>query len=168
MAQTVSASVKGLKSENVTITDSTGAGPVAVRGGRRRGRRLEQSAEARFARPKEAAINAMLASTLGPGKAKVTINADLNVDETTEKRETYGASKVPLTRTHRERGTRAPRAPPTPAEPPGRRVTSRPTPATAATGATTANRYSNEKATRTNGVNKKVRETKIAPGEFRR
>ena len=42
MAQTAASSVKGLKSENVTITDSTGADPVAVRRGRRHGRLRKQ------------------------------------------------------------------------------------------------------------------------------
>ncbi len=88
MAQTVAASVKGLKSENVTITDSSGAilWPSDEAGGAAGGSGSKQSAEARFARQKEAAINAMLDSTLGPNKAKVTVNADLNVDETTARR----------------------------------------------------------------------------------
>jgi flagellar M-ring protein FliF len=101
MAQTVSSSVKGLKSENVTITDSTGAilWPSDEAGGAGAGGGGKQAAEARFARQKEAAINAMLASTLGPNMAKVTVNADLNVDQSTEEKLTYGATGTPLTRT---------------------------------------------------------------------
>src|SRR5215207_4344503 len=59
MAQTVSASVKGLKSENVTITDSSGAilWPSDEAGGAAGGTGSKQSAEARYARQKEAAIN---------------------------------------------------------------------------------------------------------------
>ena len=101
MAQTVSASVKGLKSENVTITDSSGAilWPSDEAGGAAGGTGGKQAAEARYARQKEAAINAMLASTLGPNKAKVTVNADLNVDQSSEEKLTYGGTTVPLTET---------------------------------------------------------------------
>src|SRR3954470_15613468 len=86
MAQLTASSVKGLKSQNVTITDSTGAvlWPSDEAGGTGGGGSSKTSAEARWARSKENAINAMLASTLGPGKAQVKINADLNMDETTQ------------------------------------------------------------------------------------
>jgi flagellar M-ring protein FliF len=167
MAQTVSASVKGLKSENVTITDSTGAILWPSEEAGAGGGGSKQSAEARFARHKEAAINAMLASTLGPGKAKVTVNADLNVDETTEKEETYGANKVPLTETTENEqmtGSGAGNAG-------GAAGTGRNVPTYSGNGddeGDGANSYSNEKATRTNGVNKKIRETKIAPGEVKK
>src|SRR3954447_4473227 len=82
MAQTAAASVKGLKSENVTITDSTGAilWPSDDANGSPGGS-SKASAEARYARQLESSINAMLTSTLGPNMAKVTINADLNVDK---------------------------------------------------------------------------------------
>ena len=84
IAQLVASSVKGLKTENVTITDSSGAAPVAP-GGRAAApaaaRAAKQAAEARYARPLEANLNAMLTRTLGPGKAQVQVNADLNVDK---------------------------------------------------------------------------------------
>src|SRR6478735_747155 len=99
MAQTVSSSVKGLKSANVTITDSSGVilWPSDEAGGAGGGTGGKQAAESRFARQKEAAINAMLASTLGPNVAKVTVNADLNVDQSSEEKLTYGGTTVPLT-----------------------------------------------------------------------
>ena len=52
-------------------------------GGGAGGGSSKAAAEARYARQIESSINAMLASTLGPGKAQVKVNADLNVDETT-------------------------------------------------------------------------------------
>ena len=87
MAQTAAASVKGLKSENVTITDSSGAilwpsdeaGGAA--GGSAASRRPRRATPVRW----RAAINAMLASTLGPNMAKVTVNADLNVDKSSDR-----------------------------------------------------------------------------------
>lgn len=165
MAQATAASVKGLKSENVTITDSTGAilWPSDEAGGAAGGS-SKQAAEARFSRQKAAAINAMLDSTLGPGKAKVTVNADLNVDETTEKEETYGANKVPLTESIEKEAMEGAGA----ANAGGNAGTARNVPTYSRNddnGNGGTGSYSNEKETRTNGVNKKIRETKVAPGE---
>src|SRR4051794_14092749 len=97
MAQLTASSVKGLKAENVTITDSTGAvlWPSDEAGGTGGGSSSKSSAEARWARQKETAINAMLASTLGPGKAQVKVNADLNMDETTQDELTVAGKGAP-------------------------------------------------------------------------
>src|SRR3954466_1750153 len=72
MAQTAASSVKGLKAENVTITDSTGAilWPNDESGGST-GSSSKASAEARYARQMETSIDALLNSTLGPNKARV-------------------------------------------------------------------------------------------------
>ena len=164
MAQTVSASVKGLKSENVTITDSSGAilWPSDEAGGAAGGS-SKQSAEARFSRQKEAAINAMLASTLGPNKAKVTVNADLNVDDTTEESETYGADGTPLTETvESEKMEGAGNA-----NAGGNAGTARNVPSyseNGGNGAAGAGNYENNKKTTQNGVNRKIVKTKKAPG----
>src|SRR3954470_4053660 len=95
MAQTAAASVKSLKSENVTITDSTGAilwpSDEAASG---TGSSSKASAEARYARQRESSINAMLTSTLGRDKARVKINADLNVDKESTEELTYGKDGV--------------------------------------------------------------------------
>src|SRR3954449_6018029 len=99
MAQVAASSVKGLKAENVTITDSTGSvlwpSDDAAAGGT--GGSSKMSAEARFARQKEASLNALLAAALGPGKAQVKVTADLNVDKSTSKELTYAAKGTPLT-----------------------------------------------------------------------
>src|SRR5919202_1858249 len=79
IAQLVASSVKGLKPDAVTITDGGGqllwpqgdaAGGAAGGAGS-----TKQAAEARYAQALEANLDAMLASTLGPGKAQVQINA---------------------------------------------------------------------------------------------
>jgi len=85
IAQLTASSVKGLKKDNVTITDSTGQllwpqGDAAGGGGGGAGS-SKQAAEARFDRALEANLNSMLTSTLGAGKARVQVNADLNVDQ---------------------------------------------------------------------------------------
>ena len=98
MAQLTASSVKGLKTDNVTITDSSGAmlWPSTDGSGGAGGGSSKASAETRKARAIESSINAMLASTLGPGKAQVKVNADLNMDETTQKELTYAAKGTPL------------------------------------------------------------------------
>jgi flagellar M-ring protein FliF len=100
IAQMTASAVKGLKSENVTITD--GAGQLlwpSGDGGDPSGGAgaTKQSAEARYDRTLESSLNAMLAATLGPNKARVTVNADLNVDKTSQQALTYAKKGVPLT-----------------------------------------------------------------------
>jgi flagellar M-ring protein FliF len=97
IAQLTASSVKGLKTGNVTITDGSGQllwpqGDGAAGGG---AGATKQAAEARFDRQLEGTLNAMLASTLGPGKAQVQVNADLNVDKINTKELTYGKTGVP-------------------------------------------------------------------------
>jgi flagellar M-ring protein FliF len=99
IAQLTSSSVKGLKKDNVTITDSSGqllwpqGDGVGAAGGSGGGK---QAAEARFDRALEANLNSMLAGTLGPDKARVQVNADLNVDQTTRDELKYAKKGVPM------------------------------------------------------------------------
>jgi flagellar M-ring protein FliF len=99
MAQLAAGAVKGLKTDNVTITDVSGAilWPSVDAGAG--GSNSKQAAETRYSRQMESTINAMLAATLGPGLAQVKVNADLNMDETTQKQLTYGTKGVPLSST---------------------------------------------------------------------
>jgi len=99
IAQLTSNSVKGLKPANVTVTDATGqvlwpAGDGAAGG---TGGGTKQAAEERYARNVEASINAMLARTLGPDKAMVQVQADLNMDKTTRNELRYARRGVPMT-----------------------------------------------------------------------
>jgi flagellar M-ring protein FliF len=99
IAQLTASSVKGLKKDNVTITDSTGQllwpqGDAAGAGG---SGSSKQAAEARFDRALEANLNSMLASTLGAGKARVQVNADLNVDQVKRNELKYAKKGVPQT-----------------------------------------------------------------------
>lgn len=109
IAQLVASSVKGLKTDNVTITDGSGqllwpagngTGGAGVTAGK-------QDLEARYSRAVEADVNAMLVRTLGPGKAQVSVTADLNADKTTREQLTYAKKGVPTetqTETERLRG----------------------------------------------------------------
>jgi flagellar M-ring protein FliF len=101
IAQIVASSVQGLKSDKVTITDSTGQllWPAGDATGGADGSvsagATKQAAEARFDASMEARLNAMLAQTLGPGKAQVQVNADLNVDRITRHELVYSKKGVP-------------------------------------------------------------------------
>ncbi len=99
IAQLVASSVKGLKTENVTITDASGSllwpagdgssGAAGVAAGK-------QALEARYANSMEADLNQMLIRTLGPNKATVEVTADLNADKTSREKLTYAKKGVPL------------------------------------------------------------------------
>jgi flagellar M-ring protein FliF len=98
IAQLVASSVKGLKTDNVTITDGAGQllwpqgdGLGDVGGGA--GTKL--AAETRYERALQASLNALLVQTLGAGKARVQVKADLNVDRTTESKVVVDGAPVP-------------------------------------------------------------------------
>jgi flagellar M-ring protein FliF len=97
IAQLTASSVPGLSTGKVTITDSNGQivwpqGDGA--GGGIGAGATKQAAEARYASQMESRLNAMLASTLGPGKAQAQVNADLNVDKTTKNTLVYDKKPV--------------------------------------------------------------------------
>jgi flagellar M-ring protein FliF len=97
IAQMTASAVKGLKIGDVTITDGSGQllwpqgdGTTSGAAGA-----TKQATEANKARELESKVNAMLASTLGPGKAQVQVSVDMNVDKTNTKELTYGKTGVP-------------------------------------------------------------------------
>jgi flagellar M-ring protein FliF len=106
IAQLVASSVKGLKLSDVTITDGGGQllWPNGQDGGTTDGQMAataKQAAEARYAQQTESNLTAMLAQTLGPGKAQVQVNARLNTDQATSDELIYAKKGVPL-RTEKE------------------------------------------------------------------
>src|SRR3954447_3326392 len=163
MAQTAASSVKSLKSENVTITDSTGAilWPSDEAGGT--GSSSKASAEARYARQMESSINAMLSSTLGADKARVKINADLNVDKSSTEELTYGKTGVPITESSASETMKGSSG----ATSGGASGTSSNVPTysgnKSGSAAGTGN-YNNKKVDTNFGVDKKVTKTETAPG----
>jgi flagellar M-ring protein FliF len=163
IAQLVSSSVKGLKTENVTITDAAGSllwpqGDGAGGAGMVAGK---QALEARYARAMEADLNALLTRTLGPGKGQVAVTADLNADKTTRDKVTYAKRGVPLktqTETERLRGGGATTG--------GAAGTANNIPQYAgpAGGGAANSNYQRETENTEFGVNKQVDRTEIAPG----
>src|SRR5271154_525429 len=97
IAQLVASSVPGLQLSKVTITDGTGAllWPQPAGGAGGSGASV-QEAEQRYDQSTAASLDAMLAQTLGTGKAQVLVYANMNVDQTTQESLTYGKPGVPL------------------------------------------------------------------------
>ncbi|UGS33708.1 flagellar basal-body MS-ring/collar protein FliF [Capillimicrobium parvum] len=168
IANLVASSVQDLKTDNVTITDGSGqllwpAGDGSAGGA---GELSKPAAEARYAAGQEASLNAMLVRMLGPGKAQVQVNADLNVDDTSVERLQYGKKGTPLQQTienERLRGSAA-------AGGRGAAGTASNVPgyAGAAGGAGGRSNYTNRKESTDYGVDKTVTHTKVAPGTVQR
>jgi flagellar M-ring protein FliF len=100
IAQLVASSVPGLQLNKVTITGSSGqllwpAGPGGAGGG---GSEL-QEAEQRYDQGMAASLDAMLAQTLGAGKAQVLVYANMNVDKTSKEALEYAKTGTPLQQT---------------------------------------------------------------------
>jgi flagellar M-ring protein FliF len=159
IAQLVSSSVPGLRLQRVTITDGTGqllwpnqngeAGSTGATG--------KQAAEERYDDGMQASIDAMLAQTIGAGKAEVQVYANLNTNQTTQESLTYGKKGVPLQQsknleTLAGNGGGA-----------GAAGTAN-IPAYAQTGGSGKSNYKHEVSASTLGVDKTVTHSTIAPG----
>ncbi|MBX5474659.1 MAG: flagellar M-ring protein FliF [Thermoleophilia bacterium] len=91
IAHLIAGAVKGLSPDDVTLTDQTGNllwPQSAAAGSSAAAATIE--ANQQYASQLSSAINAMLTQTLGPGKAQARVHADLNVDQTTLDKITYG------------------------------------------------------------------------------
>jgi flagellar M-ring protein FliF len=164
IAQLVASSVKGLKTENVTITDSSGSllWPNGDSAGAAPGASNKQAAEARYARSLEASLTAMLARTLGPGKAQVQVNADLNVDKTTKNELVYGKKGTPIKTTEETEKLRGSGATSGGTAGTGSNV---PTYSAGSGGGNGNNSYDRKSGTTDYGVDKTVSKTEVAPGQ---
>jgi flagellar M-ring protein FliF len=100
IAQLVASSVPGLSTDKVTITDGSGqllwpTSEGASAGGSG-GLLAKQAAESRYDATLASSLSAMLTRTLGPDKAQVQVNADLDANQATQEQLTYGKAGVPL------------------------------------------------------------------------
>lgn len=98
IANLVASSVPELKPENVTITNNAGSmlWPTGDEGSAVTSANTKAAAEAARARATETKLNALLANTLGPGKAQVQVSYDLNMDKSTEEKLEYGRRGTPV------------------------------------------------------------------------
>jgi flagellar M-ring protein FliF len=168
IAHLVAASVKGLSTSDVTITDQTGTllwpDPNAAGGGVNANTKL--AADQLYSAQLASSINAMLNSTLGAGKAQARVHADLNVDQTTIDKTSYAKKGTPLqTQLQQEKLASKGGAPVLPA---GAASNTTPTyPAAGSAGSSTSN-YQNKSDNTTFGVDKTVQKTTVAPGTVNR
>jgi flagellar M-ring protein FliF len=121
----------------------------------------KQAAEARYAQSMESNLNAMLVKTLGPGKAQVQVNADLNADQTTLKKLTYGKKGVVISskkddETLKGGGTAGGGG--------AAGTASNTVPSYAGAGGGSGSNYKHKSEELVNGVDKQVAETQVAPG----
>jgi flagellar M-ring protein FliF len=159
IAQLVASSVPGLQLSKVTITDATGQllWPSAGGGAGGAGGSEVQEAQQRYDQTMQASLDAMLAQTLGVGKAQVLVYANMNVNKTSKESLEYGKAGTPTQQskeieTLTGNGTGAGGATGTANVP------------TAATGAGGKSNFKHETTTSTLGVNKTVTHSTIAPG----
>jgi flagellar M-ring protein FliF len=109
-----------------------------------------------------AQVGAMLTQTLGPGKAEVQVNADLDANQATQDSLVYGKKGVPLQQqTQKEALTGG-------GGTGGVAGAAGNIPAAAATAGSSGSNYKNTSATTTFGVNKTVTHTTLAPGTVNR
>ena len=165
IAQLVASSVKGLTPDNVTITDSRGIllWPNGEAGGELTAA-AKVEAEQLYANQLSGQINALLASTLGPGKAQARVHANLTLDRTEIAKVTYADKGVPLqsqteTETLGSKGS----ALPVPAGVSGNVPTYQ-----GLSGGSGQSTYDRRTDTTTYGVDKTVERTTLAPGAVKR
>jgi flagellar M-ring protein FliF len=157
IAQLVASSVPGLQLSKVTITDGSGQLLWPAASGTSGGSGTSvQEAEQRYDQGTAASLQAMLAQTLGPGKAQVMVYANLNVNQTTQDSLTYGKEATPLQQSKTLETLS------------GGGAGAGGTAGTANLNATAAgggkSNYKHESTTATNGVSKTVTHSTIAPG----
>ena len=92
----VSMAVPGLDAKGVTITDSQGnileGGTGGASGAGAASERL--AIEGAYERSVQSRLDAMLAATLGPGKAVTQVRAQLDLDKVTTDSETFDTEKI--------------------------------------------------------------------------
>ncbi len=162
IAQLVASSVPGLHLQKVTITDGTGQLLWPAQNGESAaGATGKQAAQERYDEEMQAGLDAMLAQTIGAGKAEVQVYADLNTNQTTQESLTYGKAGVPLQQSKNLETLTGCGG--------GRGATGTANiPAYAQTGASGKSNYKHEMTASTLGVNKVVTHSTIAPGADRK
>jgi flagellar M-ring protein FliF len=162
IAQLVSSSVPSLSINKVTITGPDGSllWPNSNSDGTSGGLLAAESASQKYDSTMSGVVDAMLAQTLGAGKAQAIINANVDANQATSDTLTYAKKGVPLsqqTSTETLKGGSGTAG--------GAAGAASNIPAYAATGGASGNsNYSNKTANTTYGVDKTITHTIVAPG----
>src|SRR3954469_8587907 len=166
LAPLAPSSVKGLKPQSVSITDASGQllwpNSDSASGGTGTANKL--TAQSRYNAQLQGSLDAMLAQTLGTGKARVQVSSDLNVDQSTLDKLTYAKKGIPLKQTEeteRLRGGGSTSG--------GATGSASNLPSYAGSASGGANSNYQRKSTQTDfGVDKTVQRTTVAPGQVNR
>ncbi len=159
IAQLVTSSVSGLQLNKVTITDAAGEllWPQASGGGAGGSGTALQETQRSYDQTMAASLDAMLAQTLGPGKAQVLVYANMNVNQTNKESIEYAKKGTPLAQSKSVEtlaGTGSGAG----------GVTGTANLTAAANGATGKSNYKHETTNSSLGVGKVVTHSTIAPG----
>ena len=158
IAQLVSSSVPGLQLNKVTITDGSGRLLWPDANGEGAGSSTgKQAAEERYDNSMAARLDAVLAQTVGAGKAMVQVAATLNTNQTTQETLSYAKTGVPLQQSKNVETLTGSGAG-------GGAATGTANIPAAATGGGANNNYKHEVTNSTMGVNRVVTHSTIAPG----
>jgi len=170
IAHLVASSVKGLDASAVTITDATGKLLWPSSDGDTGGDGLTASsrlhAEQLYASRVTSDINALLASTLGPGKAVARVHASLSLDQTSIDKVIYGKKGTEL-QTQSDEETLGSKGSAAGATPAG---TGSNVPSYGGGASTTGGKsdYKHKTESKTFGVDKTIERTTVAPGAVKR
>jgi flagellar M-ring protein FliF len=160
IANLVASSVQNLKTSNVTITDSSGAMLWPSGDAANGGVASKPAAEARYNSQLASQLNAIVERTVGPGKASVQVQSDLNVDATTQDKLQYAKTGVAL---HKVTDNETLKGSGSGAS--GVGGTGSNIPSYSGAGGSGGNsNYSHKQGTTDYGVSKVVSHTKVAPG----
>jgi flagellar M-ring protein FliF len=167
IAQYVKDSVPALQLSNITITDQNGSLLWPTSGDTNSSGLLsKEQAQGAYDAQMTGAVNAMLDSTLGAGKAYVEINADLNTNKTTLDSVKYGNKGTPLTTNDSRETLKGNGGNLNANGTAGNAATSIPS-YSSTTGSGKTN-YQNRTTQDTLGVNKTVAHTVVSPGAINR
>ncbi len=160
IAQLVASSVPSLSINKVTVTGSDGSLLWPSADGSSGGT-TQQQADQKYDASMTNQVNAMLAQTLGAGKAQVVVNANVNANQATQDALVYAKKGTPLTQTTSNETLKGGNASAAGVSGTAGNI---PAYAAGATGSGTGSNYSN-KTTNTNyGVDKTITHTVVAPG----
>ena len=154
-----------LKASNVTITDGSGQMLWPTGEAANGGTVSKPAAEARYDAQLSSELNAIVAQTVGAGKAQVRVKSDLNVDSTQRDELQYDKKGTPLEvtkDTERLRGTGGAAGGAAGAQ------ANIPTYAASGAGAGGNSNYQRQQGTTKFGVGRVVTHTKVAPGAVQR
>jgi flagellar M-ring protein FliF len=162
IAQLVSSSVPGLSLNKVTITGGDGSLLWPSSSTSQDGGLLATpAANLRYDNEMETGINAMLAQTLGAGKAQVVVNANLNANQATSDTLAYAKKGVPLTQQTAVETLKGGNASVGGTAGAAGNITGSTTAGTSGSG---NSNYKNQTTNTTFGVNKTITHAVIAPG----